>query len=234
MRVTLCILTLNEKKCLEKIFPLIPPPGENNGFDSIYVIDGGSTDGTSEFFKDRNIPVISQKNKGRGQAILTAFSEIDSDAYILFSPDGNEDPKDLYVFKKYLLKEFDLVIASRIMEGAHNEEDDHLFRPRKWANIALNRLANFLFRKQDPYIFDTINGYRAITKKATELIKLTASDYTIEYQMTIRALKHKLKIKEFPTFEGPRIFGNTGAPSIRTGLRFIRRLFLEIRENTKG
>jgi hypothetical protein len=47
--------------------------------------------------------------------------------------------------------------------------------------------------------------------------------------MTIRALKHKLKVVEFPTVEGQRVAGNTGAPSIPTGLRFLKRLWIELR-----
>jgi len=33
-------------------------------------------------------------------------------------------------------------------------------------------------------------GYRAINAKATAVLNLDASDYTIEYQMTMRALKY--------------------------------------------
>ena len=227
LKIALCLLTRNERECLEKIFPLIPSPG--GGFDAIYAIDGGSTDGTVEFFRDKGIACISQKNRGRGDAMMTAFKEIEADAYIFFSPDGNEDSKDLGIFRGHLEAGADLVIASRMMEGARNEEDDNLFRPRKWANIAFNILANLLFRRCDPWIYDTINGYRAITKKAVDAIALTAPDYTIEYQMTIRAFKHGLTIKEFPTFEGERVAGETGAPSIPTGLRFIGRLFSELR-----
>ena len=89
-----------------------------------------------------------------------------------------------------------------MMEGARNEEDDDFFRPRKWANIVFNVLSNLCFRRSGPWIHDTINGYRALTKKAAETMALTAPDYTIEYQMTIRAFKHRLIVKEFPTFEG--------------------------------
>ena len=45
--------------------------------------------------------------------------------------------------------------------------------------------------------------------------------------MTMRALKLGLKIVEFPTIEGQRVAGGTGAPSIGTGLRFINRIWRE-------
>ena len=225
MKIALCLLTLNEKESLEIMFPQIPSPGENSGFDEIYAIDGGSTDGTLEFFKEKNITCLSQKNKGRGDAMLTAFNQINADAWIFFSPDGNEDPKDLSEFKKYFQEDYDLVIASRMMKGAKNEEDDNLFRPRKWANIFFNVLANVLFKRKGVWIYDTINGYRGVLKKAVNVMNLTARDYTIEYQMTIKAFKNRLRIKEFPTHEGLRVAGETGAPSIPTGLRFLKRLF---------
>ncbi len=228
MNVALCILTLNERPCLEKIFPLIPKPSDNSGYDKIYAIDGGSKDGTVEYLNKHNVTCISQKNKGRGDAMLTAFEKIKSDAYIFFSPDGNENPKDLPKFKRYLSQGNDLVIASRIMKGSHNEEDDNFFKPRKWANIFFNILANLFFKKSGNYIYDTINGYRAITKKATNIMKLDAPDYTIEYQMTIRAFKNSLSIAEFPTYEGKRVAGETGVPSIPTGIRFIKRFLKEL------
>ena len=41
----------------------------------------------------------------------------------------------------------DVVIASRMMKGAVNEEDRQLLRFRKWANNAFNLLANLFFRR---------------------------------------------------------------------------------------
>ncbi len=102
-------------------------------------------------------------------------------------------------------------------------------RWRKWANLAFNRLANLLFRRAGAYVTDSINGYRAITRLAARILALDALDYTIEYQMTIRALKNRLRIVEFPTAEGSRIAGGTGAPSIPTGLRFLHCLWRECR-----
>ena len=56
------------------------------------VIDGGSTDGTKEFLESKGLQVIHQEGlgKGRGSAFHLAISKISADAYIFFSPDGNE------------------------------------------------------------------------------------------------------------------------------------------------
>lgn len=228
MKISLCLLTRNERECLEQIFPRIPNPSAESGFDEIVAIDGGSTDGTLEYYKQRGVRVLSQSKRGRGDAFLTAFRELDSDAYIFFSPDGNEDLNDFRKFRELLSRGADLVIGSRMMQGAVNEEDSQFFKPRKWANNLLNLLVNLLFRRQGPFITDSINGYRAITKAAALKLNLDALDYTIEYQMTIRALREKLTIAEFATIEGPRIAGATGAQSLPTGIRFLKRLYREL------
>ncbi len=228
MRVALCLLTYNERPCLEKIFPLIPAPSPESGFDQLFAIDGGSTDGTVEYYRDHGVPVMGQSRRGRGDAFLLAFERVEADAYIFFSPDGNEDVRDLPKFKPLLQDGADLVIASRMMRGAVNEEDIHFLKPRKWANNTLNLLANSLFRKVGPFVTDSINGYRAITHRAAQNLKLDALDYTIEYQMTIRALKRRMAIVEFPTREGHRVAGVTGASSLPTGIRFLRRLWTEL------
>ena len=229
MRVLLCLLTYNERPCLEQVFPLIPVPSLESGFDEVAAIDGGSTDGTVEFYQTRGVPLIGQSRRGRGHAFLLAFEQLEADAYIFFSPDGNEDVRDLSKFKPLLESGADLVIASRMMRGAVNEEDHRWIKPRKWANNVLNLLANVLFRNSGPYVTDSINGYRAITRRAAKGLRLDALDYTIEYQMTIRALRKGMTIVEFPTREGARVAGVTRASSFPTGLRFLKRLWLELR-----
>jgi len=152
----------------------------------------------------------------------------DADAYLFFSPDGNEDLADLRKFRQHLNEGADLVIASRMMNGAVNEEDGHFFKFRKIANKSFNLAANVAFRRQGPFITDSINGYRAIRRSLARRLKLDANDYTFEYQMTMRALRLGANIVEFPTHERARIAGETGAPSIPTGLRFARRLLTEL------
>ena len=229
MHIILCILTRNEHPCVEVVFPRIPSPGPAAGFDEIVVIDGGSTDGTVEYFNTRSIRVLGQSRRGRGQAFLMAFAQLEADAYIFFSPDGNEDTIDLWRFRPLLEEGYDLVIASRMSAGARNEEDGQFLRLRKWANNLFNFMANTAFRRNGKYVTDSINGYRAITRAAAGRLGLDAQDYTIEYQMTMRALKAGLRIAEFPTIEHPRVAGETQAQSIPTGLRFLRAFWRELR-----
>lgn len=147
---------------------------------------------------------------------------------MFFSPDGNEDIRDLSKFRPLLEAGADLVIASRMMTGAKNEEDDNFFRPRKAASLAFNLMANLAFRRSGKFVTDSINGFRAVRKTLVDRLALDANDYTIEYQITIRAMRLGASIAEYPTHEGSRIAGNSGASSIPTGLRFLRRFASEL------
>jgi glycosyltransferase involved in cell wall biosynthesis len=224
----MCMLVRNERECLEIVLPSVPKPSLGAGFDRIIAVDGGSTDGTLELLREAGIEVLKQSRRGRGAACLEVMEAIDADAYLFFSPDGNEDVADLPKFRQHLQAGADLVIASRMAAGAVNEEDGKLFRPRKLANLCFNLMANAAFRTSGAFVTDSINGFRAIRRSLAQRLKLDATDYTIEYQMTIRALRAGARVVEFPTHEGRRVAGHTGAPSIPTGLRFIGRFCTEL------
>jgi glycosyltransferase involved in cell wall biosynthesis len=222
MKFGLVLLTYNEIEGISALWDKIP----HNGFDEYFAVDGNSTDGTLEFFKEKNLTTYCQTKKGRGDAFRLAFESSKSDVLIFFSPDGNEDPADILKIKEGFLAEVntDLIIASRMMKGAVNEEDDLLFKWRKWANNAFNLLANLFFNRSlfSVYITDSINGFRGFRRSAFYKLNLDAMGYTIEYQSTIRSFKNKLNIREIPTREGERIGGESYAKSIPTGIAFLK------------
>lgn len=221
MKSCLIILTLNEIEAVTALFDKIPM----DATDACLVIDGGSTDGTIEFFKERQIPVVIQDKRGRGEAFRLAFRKSDADFLIFYSPDGNENPEDIVKLNEKMKQGFDMVIASRFLPEGANEEDDLLFPWRKWANQAFTLCANILWRGK---LTDSINGYRAIRKDAFKRLNPDGPGFVIEYQLSIRAMKLKLKLAELPTCEGQRIGGESGAKSIPTGLLFIRFLLREL------
>lgn len=226
LNIEVCLLCKNEYLSFSKIFEKLQKELDTIKIN-FFIMDGGSTDGSIEFYKKKNIKYYKQENKGRGAAIIEAFNLTNSEALIFFSPDGNEDVLDIKKIINYLNEDNDLVIGSRMIKGARNEEDDKVFKFRKWANNIFNLLANLFFNK-DNYVSDSINGFRGIKKKKFINLKCNENYYAIEYQMTIRSMKLRYKIKEFATTEFDRIAGISQAPSIPTGLTFIRALIKEI------
>jgi glycosyltransferase involved in cell wall biosynthesis len=219
----LVLLTFNEIEALPKIIDRVPL----SCADEVLAVDGGSKDGTQEFLRSKGLKVVGQDKRGRGVAFRVAAQATRAEALVFFSPDGNEDPEDIPRLFSKLEEGYDMVIASRMMAGAFNEEDVSLFRPRKWVNQAFTLAAN-LYWNRGPYVTDTINGFRAVRREAFEALKTDAEGFVIEYQMSIRAMKNKLKIAEIPTREGQRLGGHSTAESIPTGIVFLKQLGREI------
>jgi len=224
MTKCLVILTYNEIEAVKKLFEKIPI----KKYDECFVIDPGSTDGTIEFFKVKGVEVKIQPKKGRGVAFVMAGQVAKSDLLVFFGPDGNENPEDIEKLFQGLEEGNDIVIASRFMKGAKNEEDESLFPLRKWGNQIFTLLVNIFFNRTGKYISDTINGFRGIRRDKLNDLNLTAEGFAIEFQMTIRALKKGYKIKEIPTIEGERIGGKSKAKSIPTGLKILNVLIKEL------
>jgi len=223
VKKTLVLLTLNEIEGITALFDKIPL----DSADEVFVVDGGSTDGTRDFLGEKGVRLIDQEKKGRGEAFRIAFAQANGDVLCFFSPDGNEDPSDIPRLFAKIEAGADLAIARRFGKDARNEEADLKLPFRAWANRAFTWMANLFFNR-GPYVQDTINGYRAITRSAFQKLGVDAHGFLIEYQMTIRAMKLRLKITEVPTIEAKRIGGESTASSIPTGFRFLRGLLREI------
>jgi glycosyltransferase involved in cell wall biosynthesis len=223
VQTTLIILTRNELSGLQTLLRNIP----FSAVSEYFLVDYKSHDGTVEFARKHHIPIVHQKHPGRGEAFRIGVEQAKGKWLIFFSPDGNEDPSDIPRLVQMLRNGADMVIASRFLKTSRNEEDDQLFKWRAWANQAFTFFANIFFNRGQ-YVSDTINGYRAITRKGFMSLSLDAKGFAIEYQMSIRAMKRGLSIVEFPTKEGPRIGGHSTSYAIPTGLKFLYYLAREI------
>ncbi len=224
MDVTLILVVRNEEEGLRKMLPVLP----RDAVDETIAIDGNSTDGTLKLLEDAGVRTHVQMAPGLGQAMLEARDQVKTEAFIFFHPDGNEDPNHIPKMADLLREGKEFVVASRMIKGAWNEEDDKFLRWRKWANIGLAKLANLFFAREGNRTTDITNGFRGITCDAFDRMKLTSRDLTMDYQMVIRALKTGIPITEFPTKEGQRIAGGTTFPSLSTGWQEVKLLLKEI------
>ena len=224
LETSLVILTRNEINGVRVLLDLIP----FEAVDEHFLVDYMSDDGTVDFIKKKGIQIINQKKPGRGEAFRLASKTAKGKYLVFFSPDGNEDPADIPRLIAKIKQGYDMVIASRFLPGSRNEEDRYFFKPRAWGNRVFTLIANLIWNKKGIYITDAINGYRAITRLAFNNLKLDAEGYTVEYQMSIRAMQKKMKIAEIPTIEGERIGGESKVKTIPTGLRFLSFLIKEI------
>jgi glycosyltransferase involved in cell wall biosynthesis len=225
LRLTLCLLTWNEVEGCKHDIPKLPL-GE---FEEVYAIDGGSRDGTIEYLRSCGITTHQQPVRGYNQAYIFAFDKCTTDALILFHPKGSIDPASVTNFRPLLDQGYDLVIASRMIRGARNEEDDMLIRPRKWFVLGLGFLSALIWRRKGPIVWDVLHGLRAMRRQHFRNIDPLPSGLSIDLEMVIRSYRHRLKVVEFPISENPRLSGKTHFAAWRTGKMLLAYLLTELR-----
>lgn len=225
MTIALCLLTWNEIDGVKHDVPLI----DQTQFDQVYCIDGGSTDGTVEFLESHGVTVYPQTAKGLNQACLDGVAHCNCDAFVFFHPKGTIPVEDIYKFRKYYEEGYDFVVGSRMMKGAHNEEDNHFLKPRKWFVLGTGLVAKILFKREGNTIWDTLHGFRGMKTEAFRRIGISNFDRSIDIEMVCRAYRYRLKRIEFPTCESSRIGGATHFKAFSTGWQIIKYLMWEIR-----
>jgi len=224
VEISLCLLTLNEKQGCVVDVPKLP----RTCFKEIFCVDGGSTDGTIEYLKEEGIPVYKQPKPGLNAAHFHAFDICKTEAVVFFHPKKTISTEYLKPFKKLFEDGYQLVIGSRMIKGGHNEEDSRFIRIRKWSTLMFAVVSAAMWRRNGNMIWDTTHGFRGITKKAFNKMKISKKGSTIDGETIINAYKLRLPRVEFPTEELPRTYGKTHFSTFSGGLSYLRLLFGEI------
>ena len=133
---SLVLIVWNEIEGCKEDVPLLPL----DDFDEVFAVDGGSTDGTAEFLQSQGIPVYRQSKKSLNAAYADAVAISKCEAVVVFFPKATIDPIIVRELSRKIDLGFDLVVASRNLPGGHNEEDEKLFKPRKWGVSVLSSL----------------------------------------------------------------------------------------------
>ncbi len=225
MRIALCLITWNEIDGVKHDIPLI----DKSKFEQIYCIDGGSTDGTVEYLEENGIKVYTQQKKGINQACLEAVEHCECDAFVFFHPKGTIPVEDIYKFREFYEAGYEFVVGSRMMKGAHNEEDDQLVKPRKWFVLCLALLSKILFKREGNTVWDVLHGFRGMTLESFKKLNISDYDKSIDIEMVNRSYKFKSKRIEFPTYETSRIGGETHFKALSTGWQVLKYMWWEFR-----
>ena len=231
IKTTLLVPALNEIEGMKAVMPRV----KNEWFHQIIVIDGQSTDGTQECARARGYQVHIQRARGLRTGYMEILPLIEGDVVITFSPDGNSIPEKLPELIQKMEEGYDLVVASRYLDGAKSEDDDFV---TAFGNWFFTKTFNVLFRA---HLTDALVMYRAFKtsliadldlndrknfRYAERLMFLPEGDLSWEPLLSVRATKRNLKVCEIPCDEPARIGGSRKLKVVRWGgaiyLQFLK------------
>lgn len=219
--ISIIIPCLNEEKavgkCVRKGIKELKHSRING---EVIVVDNGSADKSHEEAKKAGAKVVIEPRKGYGFALMAGFTKAKGEYLVFGDGDGSYDFKEINCFLVSLLDGCDLVIGSRlkgkIQKGAMP------FLHRYIGTPLLNFLFKIFFHQN---ISDINSGFRGITRKAFDKLKLSSTGMEFASEMLYKAGKLNLKIAEVPVSYKKRI-GKSKLSPFRDAWRHLKFMLL--------
>ena len=217
-KVSVVIPTLNEAKNLPHVLPELPEiVGE------VILVDGGSRDNTITAAKELrpDIRILRQTGRGKGNALAEGFAASTGEIIVMMDADGSHDPHEIPLFIDALMRGADFAKGSRFI---HDGGSGAFTWVRRFGNNSINLLANACFNVQ---FTDLCYGYNAFWQRFLPYLDIDSPGFEVETLMNIRACKANLKVKEVPSFEAVRLFGESKLNALHDGWRIVKTIMRE-------
>lgn len=197
--ITLLLPVLNEMECVDKILHTL----DLNLFDEVLIIDGGSTDGTWQYFMERGFPVVTQLRPGLGYALLDIIPMLNTDYVVEFSLDGNCISEDLPKLVKKIHEGYDLVKMSRYLPPATSQDDTIV---TAFGNWMFSKAIRFLGKFP---VTDALNIYQGFRRSLLDYPEFSKFDTGLTFDPMIVAVANYRGVKmiELPSSEPARVGG---------------------------
>jgi glycosyltransferase involved in cell wall biosynthesis len=198
--------------------------------DEIIIVDGDSTDVTLITARSYrpDIRVVPQQGPGKGSALRTGFLAATCDIIVMMDADGSMSPQEIRHYLHFLNNGYDFVKGSRFISGGGSLDITPFRGLGNWFLLTVFNTA------YDAQLTDLCYGFCAFHRRYLDHLRLTATGFEIEAEMTVRAMQAGLRIAEVPSLELPRRTGNSNLHAIRDGIRVLRTVLRHHRSGVSG
>ncbi|HET9480358.1 MAG TPA: glycosyltransferase family 2 protein, partial [Candidatus Polarisedimenticolia bacterium] len=188
----------------------------------VVVVDNGSTDGSARAARAAGARVVTEEQRGYGQAYLAGFAAARGRYLVIGDADDTYDFSELSGFIGPLRAGCDLVMGTRLKGSI---EPGAMPWHHRWVGVPiLSLILNILFKAG---VSDAHCGMRSLTADAARALKLRSTGMEFASEMIIKAARGRMKIAEIPItlHKG----GRPGRPhlrSFRDGWRHLKMMFM--------
>ena len=223
---TVLIPCRNEKGNIENAVKRLPDFCED--LEILYV-EGNSQDGTLdeihrviEAYPDKDIKVLVQDGKGKGDAVRKGFDHARGDILMILDADLTVPPEDLPKFYKAISSgKGEYINGTRLV---YPMDDQAMRFLNFWANRTFSVLFTWLLNQR---FTDTLCGTKVLTKKNYEKIVANRSyfgdfDPFGDFDLIFGATKLNLKVVEVPIRYAAREYGETQISRFRHGWLLLK------------
>ena len=196
----------------------------------IVVVDDASSDGTEQaidrfrqsleaaegYDKFSWVWVRHEKNQGKGAAIRTALSHVDTELVVIHDADLEYHPRDLLAMVElFLYEDADAVFGSRFMPGGYKRA---LFFRHALGNKLLTFLCDVVC---DLNLSDMETCYKMVRTDLIKNIPIESSTFDVEVELTIKLAKRGARIFEVPISYSGRTYGEGKKINWKDGVRAL-------------
>jgi glycosyltransferase involved in cell wall biosynthesis len=219
VRVSVVIPALNEERNLPHAFANLPAD-----VHEIVLVDGHSTDETVRVARElrHDVKVVVQAAHGKGNALAAGFAAATGDIIVSMDADGSTNAAEIPRFLQELLDGADYVKGSRYLRQGGSAD---LTRLRSLGNRLLGRLVNMLYRTR---YTDLCYGYNAFWRHRLPQVAPECDGFEVETLMNIRAAKAGLVVREVPSYELRRVYGDSNLRAFTDGWRVLGTILGEL------
>jgi glycosyltransferase involved in cell wall biosynthesis len=214
------LLVLTESPFLRQIKVIVVDDGSNDGTASAIERFSKSLDSEQADAKISWVSVRHQKNMGKGAAIRTGLSHVDTELVVVHDGDLEYQPGDLLKMVEVFLREdADAVFGSRFMSGGYKRA---LFFRHALGNKLLTFLCDLVC---DLNLTDMETCYKMVRADLLKSIPLESSTFDVEPELAIKLAKRGSRIFEVPISYSGRTYYEGKKISWRDGMRALWAIF---------
>ena len=226
LSVTVVCPCRNEAGHIPQIVERTPEMGAET---ELIFVEGNSTDDTREVIErqielhpDRNISLLVQPGKGKGDAVRTGFAAAKNDVLMILDGDVSVQPEDLPKFYEALISNRgEMINGSRLVYDMERGS-------MRFLNILGNKVFSLIFKAiTGHHVKDTLCGTKVLHREDYEAIAAGRAyfgdfDPFGDFDLLFGAARLNLKIIDLPVRYGARTYGTTNISRFRHGLLLLR------------